>query len=196
MWRNSLMLAFFAVFLGNSVCRGQSDETRDLFQVPVIQSSWDDLIEGIKTKEDWRQRREILKKRYLDLIRDEHKPEKPPLELKVHETVVVDETYTRKLISYSVELFKHIRPGLLEHKLPPIDFHEIIALIAPRAFLDLSGLNDGNPGTQRQRVLMLTRIMDIYELEKAPQNFAFYVHGRAHSVAHESRQLIYGWMDT
>ena len=69
-------------------------------------------------------------------------------------------------------------------------------LLAPRAFLDVSGLNDGPPGTQRQRVLMLTRIMDVYELEGVPQNFAFFVHGRGHSVAHESRQLIYGWMDT
>ena len=92
--------------------------------------------------------------------------------------------------------FKHIRSGLLDGKLPPIDFHEIISLIAPRAFLDLSGLNDGVPGIQRQRVLMLTRIMDVYELEKAPENFAFFVHGRAHSVAHESRQLMYGWMDS
>lgn len=92
--------------------------------------------------------------------------------------------------------FKHIRPGLLEGKLPPIDFHEIMALIAPRAFLDLSGLNDGDPLTQRQRVLMLLKVMDVYELEKAPQNFAFYVHGKGHSVAHESRELMYGWMDT
>ena len=92
--------------------------------------------------------------------------------------------------------FKHLRPKLLAGKLPPIDFHEIIALIAPRAFLDLSALNDGNPAIQRQRVLMLMRVMDVYELEKAPQNFAFYVHGRGHSVAHESRQLIYGWLDT
>ncbi len=28
-----------------------------------------------------------------------------------------------------------------------------------------------------------------------PQNFGFYVHGRGHSVAHESRELIYGFMD-
>lgn len=92
--------------------------------------------------------------------------------------------------------FKPIREGLLNGELPPIDFHEIIALIAPRAFLDLSGLNDGHGPTQRQRLLMLMKIMDIYELEEAPQNFGFYVHGRAHSVAHESRQLMYGWMDT
>ena len=92
--------------------------------------------------------------------------------------------------------FKHLRPKLLAGEMPPIDFHEIIALIAPRAFLDLSGLNDGRPGTQRQRVLMLTKIMDVYELEGVPQNFAFFVHGRGHSVSHESRQLMYGWMDT
>ena len=84
----------------------------------------------------------------------------------------------------------------MEGNLPPIDFHEIMALIAPRAMLDLSGLNDGIPLTQRQRILMLMKVMDVYELEKAPQNFAFYVHGRGHSVAHESRQLIYAWMDT
>jgi hypothetical protein len=358
-----LFLAFLATCaLTGETTLAQLQKKPDLFEVPEIRSSWDDLTEGLKTKEDWKERRAVLKKRYLDLIRDEYKPEKPPLDLKVHETVVVDGQYTRKLISYNVEAderahaylgiplkaktpapgivalhgtyaqgkkraaglvdnpdkayldhlcrrgyvviapehfvsghrippegpydtsrfhqkhpqwtavgkftyehsiaidvlegleevdperigalghslgghgtiflaayddrikaaacncgasffrhnphvtvwsrdhwyvyFKHIRPGLLEGKMPPIDFHEIIALIAPRAFLDLSGLNDGNPGTQRQRVLMLTRIMDVYELEEAPQNFAFFVHGRGHSVAHESRQLMYGWMDT
>ncbi len=92
--------------------------------------------------------------------------------------------------------FKPIREDLLHGRMPPIDFHEIISLIAPRAFLDLSGLNDGHGPTQKQRLLMLMKVMDVYELEGAPQNFGFYVHGRGHSVAHESRQLIYGWMDT
>jgi acetyl esterase/lipase len=329
---------------------------------PVIQSSWDDLLEGVKTPEDWRRHRKVLKQRYLDLIRDDQKPAKPPLDLKRHESTVVEGLYTRWLVSYNVEAderahayvgiplklegkapavvalhgtykagkdqaagladnpdkayldhlcrrgyvviapdhfvaghreppegpyetsrfykkhpewtavgkfthehsiaidvlqslaevdperigtmghslgghgaiflaayderikaavcncgasffrhnatveewardhwyvyFKNIRPGLLEGKLPPIDFHEIMALIAPRAFLDLSGLNDGDPLTQRQRLLMLMKVMDVYELEKAPQNFAFYVHGRGHSVAHESRELIYGWLDS
>ncbi len=329
---------------------------------PVISSSWDDLLEGVKTPADWKKHRELLKRRYLALLRDDRKPAKPPLDLKLAESVVVDGVYTRRLISYNVEsderaaaylgiplglkgkapaivalcgtyakskmrpaglvenpdkayldhlcrrgyvviapdhfvagdrippegpydttrfhkkhpewtavgkftyehsiaidvlqsldevdadnigalghslgghgtfflaaydervkasacncgasffrhnprveawardhwyvYFKHIRPDLLEGRLPPIDMHEIIALIAPRAFMDLSGMNDGNPLTQRQRVLMLMRIMDVYELEGASANFAFYVHGRAHSVSHESRQLIYGWMDT
>ena len=33
---------------------------------------------------------------------------------------------------YWYTYFKHIREGLLEGRMPPIDFHEIISLIAPR----------------------------------------------------------------
>ena len=329
---------------------------------PVIRSSWDDLLDGVKPPGDWKQRKAGLRQRYLRLLRDEFKPAKPSLDLRVHERVVVGGVYERRLVSYRVEederthaylavpikhtgklpavvalhgtfkqgkeraaglvdnpekayldhlakrgyvviapdhfvaghrippegpyetgrfhakhpnwtavgkftyehsiavdvlqsldvvdggrigalghslgghgtfflaaydsrikaaasncsasffrhnskvkawsrdhwyvYFKPIRAGLLRGELPEIDFHEIISLIAPRAFLDLSALNDGDPLTQRQRVLMNLKIMDVYELEKAPGNFAFYVHGRGHSVKHESRELMYGWMDT
>lgn len=329
--------------------------------MPEIRSSWDDLTDGIQTIEDWQSRKSILKQRYLELLRDQYKPEKPRLELQVHEEVVVEGIYRRQLISYAVEederahaylgipldveqpapaivalhgtyefgkqraaglidnpdkayldhlcrrgyiviapehfvsghrvpkqgpyeteafykkhpnwtavgkftyehsiaidvletlaevdadrigvlghslgghgsiflaayddrikasacncgasffrhnakviswsrdrwyiYFKPIREGLLKGEMPPIDFHEIIALIAPRAFLDLSGMNDGAGLTQRQRILMLMKVMDVYELEKAPERFSFYVHGRGHSVAHESRELMYGFMD-
>ena len=329
---------------------------------PVIESSWDDLLDGVKTAAEWKQRKAELRQRYLRLLRDEFKPAKPSLDLRVHERVAVAGVYERRLVSYRVEederahaylavplkrtgklpavvalhgtfkqgkeraaglmdnpekayldhlarrgyvviapdhfvaghrvppdgaydtgrfhakhpnwtavgkftyehsiavdvlqsldvvdgarigalghslgghgtfflaaydsrikaaasncsasffrhnskveawsrdhwyvYFKPIRAGLLRDELPEIDFHEIISLIAPRAFLDLSALNDGDPLTQRQRVLMNLKIMDVYELEKAPGNFAFNVHGRGHSVKHESRELMYGWMDT
>lgn len=344
------------------VTYGQNRDDSSLFAVPEIRSTWDDLTDGVTSKSDWHKRRVVLKQKYLELLRDQHKPTKPPLELQVHEEVIVDGLYRRQLISYAVETderahaylgiplqltekapaivalhgtyefgkkrvaglvdnpdkayldhlcrrgyiviapehfvsghrvppegpyetkrfyekhphwtavgkftyehsiaidvlqsldevdderigalghslgghgtfflaayddrikasacncgasffrhnpnvtgwsrdrwyvyFKPIREGLLKDELPPIDFHEIIALIAPRAFLDLSGLNDGHGPTQRQRLLMLMKVMEVYELEEAPQNMGFYVHGRGHSVAHESRQLIYGWMDT
>ena len=42
---------------------------------------------------------------------------------------------------------------------------------------------------------MLMKVMDVYELEGAPKNFAFYAHGQGHSVPYEARQLIYGWLD-
>ena len=92
--------------------------------------------------------------------------------------------------------FKPIREGILKNELPPIDFHHMVALAAPRAVLQIDALNDGNPGTQRQRVLMMLATADLYDLVGAPENYAFYIHGRGHSVPHESRQLIYGWMDT
>ncbi|QDU43988.1 Dienelactone hydrolase family protein [Symmachiella dynata] len=329
---------------------------------PAIHSSWDDLLDGIKTPEQWLAHKKILRQRYLELLRDDQKPDKPTLDLQVHETVEVDGKYIRKLISYNVEAderahaylaiplglsepsaaivalhgtfaqgmkraaglvddpdkayldhlarrgyvviapehfvsgkripekgsyeteafhkkhpewtavgkftyehsiavdvlqslpevdddrigalghslgghgtfflaayderikvaacncgasffrhnpavekwsrnnwyvyFKHLRPELLNGNLPPIDFHEIIALIAPRAFLDVSGLNDGSPPVQRQRVLMNLKIMEVFELEGVPQNFGFYVHGQKHSVEHASRALIYAWMDS
>ena len=90
---------------------------------------------------------------------------------------------------------KPIRPLLLKGQLPDIDAHEIIALIAPRAFMDVSALNDGIPLTQRQRALMLLKIADVYELVGKPENFAFFIHARGHSVPHESRELIYGFLD-
>lgn len=330
---------------------------------PAIKSSWDDLLEGIKTPEEWSAHRAVLKQRYLDLIRDQHKPaQRPELDLQVHETVEVEGIYQRLFISYQVEegerahaylgiplglnkpapavvalhgttaqgteqtaglggnpdkafldhlcrrgyvvvapehfvsgerippegayetkrfhekhpewtavgkftyehsiaidvltgrkevdpenigtmghslgghgafflgayddrikatvcncgasffrhsskvaewsrdrwyvYFKHLRPGLLAGELPPIDMHEIIALIAPRAYLDISGFNDGDPLTQRQRALMLLKVADVYELTGRPENFAFFIHGRGHSVAHESRGLIYGFLDS
>ncbi len=344
-----------------TIATAQNRKQPELFQIPEIRSSWDDLTEGIKTKDDWRKRRSVLKGRYLELLRDQHKPDRPALELTIHEDVVVEGIYRRKLISYAVEAgerahaylgipaklsgpapaivalhgtykhgkkraaglidnpdkayldhlcrrgyvviapehfvsghriptegsyetgafykkhpnwtavgkftyehsiaidvlqsldevddnrigalghslgghgsmflaayddrikaaasncggaffrhnprvldwsrgrwyiyFKPIRDGLRRGEMPPIDFHEIIALIAPRAFLDVSGLNDGHGPTQRQRLLMMMKVMDVYELEGAAQNFGFYAHGRGHSVPHESRQLIYAFMD-
>lgn len=334
-----------------------------------IRSSWDDLLAGVQSPGDWPAHKAELRRRYLELIRDAHKPARPPLDLRVHETVEVDGVYERRLVSYAVEAderahaflavpcglrerapalvslhgtyghgkereagleenpekafldhlarrgyvviapdhfvagerippegaydtarfyqkhpewtavgkaayehsiaidvlqtldlvdparigtlghslgghgayflaaydprirvavsnsgcapfrynhkveawardhfysyLKPIRAGLLRGELPPIDMHEIMALIAPRPFLDLSGLNDliaGDPPqlagwTYRQRVLMLMKVMDVYELEGAAENFAFYAHGQGHSAHHEVRQLMYAWLD-
>lgn len=344
-----------------AVATSAAEPVRKTSDPPVIHSSWDDLLDGVKSSADWQTRKKELRTRYLALIRDDQKPAKPPLAIETHESVSVDGKYTRKLISYPVEAgerahaylaipeqvtgrapalvvlhgtykdanlgvaglapgyempfldvlarrgyvviapehfvaghrtppegpydttrfhekhpewtavgkftfehsiavdvlaslpqvdpdrigalghslgghgtfflaaydprirasccncgatffrhnktasawardrwyvyFKHIRQDMLEGRLPPIDMHEIIALIAPRAFLDISGLNDGDGLTQRQRVLMNLKIMEAYELEGKPQNFAFYVHGQGHSGQSESRQLIYAWLD-
>ena len=125
--------------------------TRPEFEAAPVHSTWEDLLEGVTTIEQWRERKAKIRRQFLELIRDDRKPARPPLDLQVHETVDVEGLYTRKLISYNVEADERAH-----------------------AYLE---------------------IMRVYELEKAPQNFAFYVHGRGHSAAYESRQLIAAWMD-
>jgi dienelactone hydrolase len=336
------------------------EKVRPVSSPPVIETGWSDLTDGIKTAEEWLQRKKLLKQRFLDLIRDQHKPAKPAMDLKVHEEVVVDGVYRRKLVSYAVEegerahaflalplkqsgplpaivalhgtypkgkeqaagleedktkahldhlarhgfiviapdhfvagerippegpyetgrfhqrhpewtsvgkftyehsiavdvlqslpevdkdrigcmghslgghgsiflaayderikaaacncgasffryndqvkewardrwyiYFKHIRPGLLEGRLPPIDFHEIMALVSPRALLDILAVNDGVELTQRQRVVMNLEVMKAFQLENAADRFAFFVHGKKHSVPEESRELMASWL--
>lgn len=360
------LLAFLALTSGGSRASGDEPPVRPRSAPTAIQSSWDDLLEGVQTSEDWQRHRQVLKLRYLELLRDNQKPaQKPPLDLQVHEEKTIDGRYRRLLISYNVEAderahaylgipleptgklpavvalhgtypqggrlvaglepspqkrydnayldqlcrrgyvviapehfvsgqrippegpyvterfykkhpdwtavgkftyehsiaidvletreevdranigamghslgghgtfflaaydervkaavgnctastfrqntgvehwardhwyvyFKHIRPQLLAGQLPPIDMHEIISLIAPRAYLDILALNDGDPLMQRQRVLMLLKVADVYRLAGRPENFAFFVHGRGHGVPHESRELIAAFLD-
>jgi len=88
--------------------------------------------------------------------------------------------------------FRHLRESLLRGEAPPIDMHEIIALIAPRAFLDISAWNDPlcHIPTQRQRALMLLKLGELYGLLEQPQNLAFYIHGQGHAVPPDSKALI------
>lgn len=339
----------------------EPDSSRRVSAPPPVVSSWDDLLAGVQTAEQWHEHKEQLRKRFLALIRDEQKPERPPLDLQVHAEVTVAGLYRRQLISYQVEAderahaylgipldvplpapavvvlhgtfaqgkdqaaglvddpskayldhvcrrgyvaiapehfvsghrippegpydtkrfyekhpewtavgkftyehsiavdllaslaevdsqrigvlghslggqgttflaaydqrikvaisncsaamfrhnpgvehwargrwyvyLKHIRPAVLAGNLPPIDFHEIMALTAPRAQLDISATNDGDPAIQKQRVLMLMKVAEAYELEGAPENFGYYVHGQGHAVPHASRALMYAWLD-
>ena len=76
-----LSLTFLAVSVLVSAGRSQEPPTRRRSDPPVIRSSWDDLLEGVETLEDWQRHKETLRKRYLELIRDDHKPPKPPLDL-------------------------------------------------------------------------------------------------------------------
>ena len=41
---------------------------------PIVRSSWDDLTDGVNGRADWQRRRNVLMRRYLELIRDDRKP--------------------------------------------------------------------------------------------------------------------------
>jgi|694.fasta_scaffold06540_15 pimeloyl-ACP methyl ester carboxylesterase len=357
----SKFLGFYSLLAAAGYAQSERVErSRQVSSPPPIETSWSDLTAGIENEQQWLEHKAILKQRFLDLIRDQHKPSKPALDLKIHDEVNVDGIYIRKLISYAVEsderaqaylaiplerkepglavvalhgtypkgkeqaaglepdktrahldhlarrgfvviapdhfvagerippegaydttrfhqrhpewtavgkftyehsiavdvlqtlpevdpqrigvmghslggqgaiflaaydervraaacncaasffryndrvtewsrdrwyvYFKHIRPGLLEGKLPPIDFHEIMALISPRALLDISAVNDGVEATQRQRVIMNLEVMKAFQFENAAERFAFFVNGKQHSVPDESRELMASWL--
>ncbi len=126
---------------------------------------------------------------------------------RVRAAACVDGSYTFRYNTQAMEwarpsgefsYYQNLRPTLQAGRLPPIDMHEIIALIAPRAFLDCLSVNDvygGSPASHRQRVMMDLRLTDLWNLLGTPENFAFYVRGQKHSCQHDVRELIYAWID-
>ena len=53
------LILFFVPLVANAQNRKQPE----LFEVPEIRSSWDDLTDGIETAEDWHERRVVLRQR-------------------------------------------------------------------------------------------------------------------------------------
>ena len=66
-------------------------------------TAWDDLMDGVKTRADWEQKRKQIKKRFLELLRDEAAPPVPKdLDVKVHKEWDAG-GFTLRRISYNVE---------------------------------------------------------------------------------------------
>jgi dienelactone hydrolase len=92
--------------------------------------------------------------------------------------------------------FKKLRPILLEHKPLPVDFHELAALIAPRAFLNIWSGRDRtlNPNPQAMARAM-EMIAGVYNLLEQPEAFAGYVHNSGHSFRDEALALAFAWLE-
>ena len=78
--QTSLLIVSVTLACCGASAFGQSPPQRTTSDPPVITSSWDDLTAGIQNT-----------------------PKKPRLDLRVHQSVIVDGKYTRQLISYAVE---------------------------------------------------------------------------------------------
>ncbi len=92
--------------------------------------------------------------------------------------------------------FPMLRALFLQGKSAPVDFHEIIAGVAPRAFLDISTLDE--PAFDGQDCLpsMFLKIHEVYKLYGCPEKFANYMHNAGHGLFHHSTQLAYAWLET
>ena len=88
-----------------------------------------------------------------------------------------------------------LRAIFLNDEEAPFDIHEVVSLIAPRAFLNLSGLNDGTFANTDALAELGLRVNKVYRLLGAEEHFACYLHGSAHSFLSDSRALAYAWLD-
>jgi len=89
---------------------------------------------------------------------------------------------------------KKLRPHLLKRRVP-FDFHEVIALIGPRAFLNLSGRGDGGFPNWPAVEAAHDRVREVYDLLGAGESVANHIHNDGHALLARPRRLAYDWLD-
>lgn len=93
--------------------------------------------------------------------------------------------------------FPHLRPFMENPGAQtPFDLPDFAALIAPRAFLNISGMTDktyGNNETLPQAGLEIQRV---YDLLGGSDQFSNFLFGADHNVPRYSRTLTLGWLET
>ncbi|MBI3948771.1 MAG: dienelactone hydrolase family protein [Armatimonadetes bacterium] len=78
----------------------------------------------------------------------------------------------------------------------PVDFHEIIALMAPRAFLNISAVgNDPCFQVFAPFSELYYQVESVYKLLGAEGKFAVHFHSCGHSFTQSARALAYTWLE-
>lgn len=88
-----------------------------------------------------------------------------------------------------------LRPFFEQGGNAPFEFHEIMALIAPRAFLNISAMEDVGFGPIDAMYEFTRQIQRVYRLLEAGDRFGAYLHGGGHGFAIDSKALAYAWLD-
>lgn len=91
--------------------------------------------------------------------------------------------------------FPKLRGYWQQGKQAPVDFHEILALVAPRALLNLSAVgNDSCFPIFEPFAELYTQVESVYKLLGAEGRFGCYFHSCGHSFGQASRGLAYAWL--
>ncbi|HET7559261.1 MAG TPA: alpha/beta hydrolase family protein, partial [Limnochordia bacterium] len=91
--------------------------------------------------------------------------------------------------------FPRLRPLFLANTGLPFDLHEIAALIAPRAFLNISALADeGFAGNELLGEAGI-ELNKVWQLHGEGDRFGWFMFGGPHSVPHAARQLAAAWLE-
>ncbi len=83
----------------------------------------------------------------------------------------------------------------------PIDLHEYLALIAPRAVLNIVALNDWMYTLEEESISrpalegLAEAVTGVFGLLDAGENFKQVLHGRGHSFLQEQREIAYTFLD-
>ncbi|MDH7570758.1 MAG: acetylxylan esterase, partial [Armatimonadota bacterium] len=78
----------------------------------------------------------------------------------------------------------------------PVDFHEIMALVAPRAFLNISAVgNDVCFPVFAPFPELYYQVESVYKLLGAEGKFCAYFHSEGHRFGHAARSLAYAWLE-
>ncbi len=88
-----------------------------------------------------------------------------------------------------------LRKYFLEDREPPFDIHEVAALIAPRAFLNISAYFDRAYGNQEFLAAVGVQLYKVYKLYGKQNQFSYFMHGNDHSFPYYARSLAYAWLD-
>lgn len=91
--------------------------------------------------------------------------------------------------------FPQLREEFLAGRRVVCDFHEMMALIAPRPLFERFALNDGDPTTQAHRAMLHLRLHDLYRLLDAEPAHAFLAFADGHAMPDLSRETMLDWMD-
>lgn len=75
----------------------------------------------------------------------------------------------------------------------PVEMHEFAALIAPRAFLNISGMTDKMYGNNETLPEVGLQLNALWEVLGEPQGFAQLLFGAGHDVPKYSQMLTLGW---
>jgi len=91
--------------------------------------------------------------------------------------------------------FPGLREEFLAGRTIRTDFHEMMALIAPRPLLERFALNDGDPVMQGHRVTLHLKLAELYRLLDRESAHAFLVFGDGHFIPDLSSATMLSWMD-
>lgn len=94
-----------------------------------------------------------------------------------------------------------LRPYCYSAKPFPIDMHECLALIAPRAIMNITALNDFNY-TEKERditepafVNLAQNVSNVFSLMGVPDNFQNITHFHEHTFVRKYREIAYAFLD-